>query len=321
MSYLSRLAIIELKLHLLPDVANIIDRYIMTVATIKTEYYEAVITGDLVHIKWLHTKYPTVIKLGKTMAELALAWQQYKTFDYLTLGNTTYDFSDCKQLSNMEHIKRRYGNIDTFTIISDECDNPLILDLPKLVSSIGEDLCEIIYSCINNNRINILYALLHKPQYRLQLLDMKHDLHDIATSPYLDTDVIDNLVSPMLCDFFGMEITQWYGCVYKDCENEAKVDNKWCQQHNPKVIRCDYMFSRGKLAGLPCGKVATNGTKCHSCAIKKPTNNNGAGCNYIFIRGPHAGLPCAKLAISGTKCRSHHLKESAAANNVDVLPK
>lgn len=308
MSYLSQLAIIELKRHLLPDVAKIVDGYLMTQATAKTEYYKAVITGDLAHIKWLQDKYPTFIKSNEEMAKLALSWQQYETFDYLTLGNITYDFSDCKQLSNMEHIKRRYGNIDTFTIISDECDNPLILDLPKLVSSIGEDLCEIIHSCINNNRINILYALLHKPQYRQQLLDMEEDLRDNATSAYRDTNVIDNLVSAMLCDFFGMEITQWYGCIHKDCKAEAKVDSKWCREHKPKSTRCDYMIPRGEHAGLPCGRLATNGTKCRSCAMKEATNNNGVKCDYMFIRRERAGIACGMATISGTKCRSHHLK-------------
>jgi hypothetical protein len=211
----------------------------MTQATAETEYYKAVITGDLAHIKWLHNKYPTVDKSSKAVAELALAWQQYEIFDYLTHGDKEITFRGCNPMASMEHLKRSVGNlhVDEYfleTIFGQgdsSIDNPLILELPNTIEYMKTELEGTIEHCVSENLVNVLYALLHKAQYRRQILDMEC-IREYLTCSYHEAQVLDNLICTMLCDFFGVESAVWMGCEYKDCKRKATIDGKWCHIHN-----------------------------------------------------------------------------------------
>lgn len=286
MAYLSQIASVELKGYLPLVLANMVDQYAMTVATIKTEYYEAVITGDLNHVKWLQSKYPSERKSTDYMAELALSRQFFDMFDHLTEKHGDYmSFGHCHPLANMEHLKRCVGklyvdddlddkeNDDDFLLMvfrmdKSYIDNPLILDLPNVTKYIEHHLQHVVEYCIEKNLVNVLYALLHKPQYRTKLLNMPQ-LKDLLTKRYYHRKVAENLICAIVCDFFGVECVKWLSCESYNYWEEATIANKWCQEHDPNDIKCDYIFSPQEASrSQRCNMRATNGTKCEACHHK-----------------------------------------------------
>lgn len=228
---LSQIADNELKLYLIPDIVNIINQYTMTNATIKTEYYQAIITGDLTHIKWIHNKYPTVHMKDLNAVKIALEWQQFVIFDYLCKTiDCNDDLTQCLPFPNIEHTKRMSTEIYDFKILlrRTNCDNPNILALPVSINYINSDFNAALKLIIDQGNVNMLYHLLNKKQYRQQMVSYLNNgasYYQSNWSNYADRE----LESAIICDFLGIETGRY--CSSNNCNNLPQVKSEFCKAH------------------------------------------------------------------------------------------
>jgi hypothetical protein len=89
-----------------------------------------------------------------------------------------------------------------------------------------------------------------------------------------------------------------------DGKTSEDADGKTSEDADGKTSGCQYIFTKGKRAGLMCGRRMYNdsGTcKVHSRHVE----HTAIPCTYIFTKGNKMGQPCGRRSRSGQTCKLH----------------
>ena len=106
------------------------------------------------------------------------------------------------------------------------------------------------------------------------------------------------------------------------CKMRVKFDSECCHHHikGRDIIRCGYVFKKGKTVGKCCRSVAINNGWCNRHNPEKPSMKkiyDGPTCIAILKSGKNKGNKCGHRATLDDRCKKHRFKSKAVDSNAE----